>query len=113
RTATPGGAQVPSLAVWRGARGRGNGDGRAPRTPRRDRGPAAAERHVNEVEAERQSELFAGEVSLRARSRRAEAVFAGVRFDELDQLLDRLRRHGGGDGGRGAGRHPEGEGCEM
>jgi hypothetical protein len=52
---------------------------------RRDRGPAAAEGHVNEVEAERQPELFAGEMRLRARSGRTEAVFAGIGLDELDK----------------------------
>jgi len=79
----------------------------------RDRGAAAAERHVNEVEAERQAELFAGEMRLRACPRRAEAVFAGIGLDELDQLLDRLRRHGGVDGDDGGGRDGEGDGFEV
>jgi hypothetical protein len=77
------------------------------------RRPAAAEGDVNEVKPERQPELFAGEVSLGARARRTEAVFAGVGFDELDQLLHRLCRHGGVDGEHGGGRNRERDRFEI
>ena len=62
------------------------GDGRT------DGGATAIERYMHEIEAERHAEQFAGEMGRRPDPRRSVAVGAGVRFDERDQVLDRLRR---------------------
>src|SRR5262245_65427131 len=61
---------------------------------------------MDEVEAKREPELLAGKMCLRASPRGTKAVFAGIGLDEVDKLLDRLRRHrriDGEDGGRGDG----------
>ena len=67
---------------------------------------SAAERHVHEVETERQPKLLANEVRLRAGSCRREIMLSGIGLDEGDELLDashRQRRidheHGGGGNG--------------
>ena len=57
------------------------------------RRPTAAERHVQEVEAERNAELFAQEMRRRPKPRRSEVVFARVGANERDEFLDGCRRH--------------------
>jgi hypothetical protein len=89
------------LDVLHGGLRRAETDWRMSGDDRRHRRPAAAKGHVNEVEAERQAELFAGEMCLRAGTRRTEAVFAGIGSDERDELVERLCRHGGIDGEHG------------
>src|SRR5262249_42152122 len=71
-----------------------------------DRGPAASERNMNEVETKGEPELLARKMRLRASPRRTEAEFSGIGFDEGDKLRDGLRRDRRIDreyGGRGDG----------
>src|SRR5262245_7537252 len=58
-----------------------------------DRQSRAVEWYMHKVEAERLAKQFGREMSRRPNPSRSVVVFAGIGFDECDELLDRLRRH--------------------
>ena len=57
------------------------------------RRPTAVERQVQEVETERNAELFAQEMRRRPKPRRSEVVFARVGANERDEFFDGCGRH--------------------
>ena len=63
------------------------------RNYRGDRLACAVVGNVDEVEAERQPELFAHEMYRSAGPAPSEVVFARIGFDEGDEVFDRLCRH--------------------
>src|SRR5262245_11270927 len=68
----------------------------------------AVEGHMHKIEAEREAERFADQMSRRSGSRRCVAVLTGIGLDECDQVLERMRRYR-----RVNGDYQSGESCER
>ena len=87
-------AQAALRKVWQSRSQRREGNRRMPGHGRGDRRAAAVERHMDQVEPERETELLADEMHRGADASRGVIVTARIRPDELDEFLDAPRRYG-------------------